>query len=160
MKRRAFFLLPLALSTVRLFAAPATSSRFLVVFLRGGYDAANVLVPVSSADYYEARRNIAIPKAAALPIDSDWGLHPALRDSLFPLYGKGELAIVPFAGTDNLSRSNCGPSPTVSSTTSLLGQCVAWLSIAFSLSIHDGCSQPECLPSPASAQSVWRSECE
>ena len=37
----------------RLYAAPG-SSRFLLVFLRGGYDAANVLIPYSSPFYYEA----------------------------------------------------------------------------------------------------------
>ena len=37
---------------------------------------------------------------------ADWGLHPALRDSLYPYYKNGELAFVPFAGTDDLSRSH------------------------------------------------------
>ena len=32
----------------RVWAAPATDARMLVVFLRGAYDAANVVVPVSS----------------------------------------------------------------------------------------------------------------
>ena len=84
--------------------AAGTSARLLVVFLRGGYDAANLLVPVSSSFYYEARPNIAMPQPGAAPnaaiaLDADWALHPALRDSLLPLYQKGELAFVPFAGT-------------------------------------------------------------
>jgi uncharacterized protein (DUF1501 family) len=33
-----------------------------VVFLRGGYDAANVVVPVASDFYYESRPTIAIPR--------------------------------------------------------------------------------------------------
>jgi uncharacterized protein (DUF1501 family) len=65
-----------------------------------------VLVPVSSGFYYEARPNISIAKNVAVPLDGDWALHPALRDSLHPLYEKGELAFVPFAGTENLSRSH------------------------------------------------------
>ena len=109
MKRRHFLALSgtaaLAAACGRLYAAP-TDARFLLVFLRGGYDAANVLVPVSSADYYEARPNIAVQKSQALEIDGDWGLHPAWRDSLHPLYRKGELAFVPFAGSENLSRSH------------------------------------------------------
>jgi len=44
----------------RLFAAPTTGPRFLLVFLRGGYDSTNLLVPYSSSYYYEARPNIAI----------------------------------------------------------------------------------------------------
>jgi len=109
MRRRQFLALSgaaaLSAAAGRLYAAP-TDTRFLLVFLRGGYDAANVLVPVSSADYYEARPNIAVRKGQALEVDSDWGLHPALRDSIYPLYRKGEVAIVPFAGTENLSRSH------------------------------------------------------
>jgi uncharacterized protein (DUF1501 family) len=106
MKRRAFLLsLPLLYSG-RLLAAPSAPARFLLVFLRGGYDAANLLVPVSSAYYYETRPNIAIPKDAALAIDADWGLHPALAESLHPLYAKGEAAFIPFAGTEDLSRSH------------------------------------------------------
>src|ERR1044072_4480561 len=96
MKRRAFLLLPLALSTVstaRLFAAPSTSSRFLLVFLRGGYDAANVLIPHSSDYYYQVRPNIAVPRDAVLKLDSDWALHPALRESLYALWLRGEAEI-------------------------------------------------------------------
>jgi len=106
MKRRAFLLsLPLLYSG-RLLAAPSAPARFLLVFLRGGYDAANLLVPVSSAYYYETRPNIAIPKEAALAINADWGLHPALGESLHPIFLRGEAAFVPFAGTEDLSRSH------------------------------------------------------
>ena len=106
MKRRAFLASVPLLYAGRLFAAPAASARFLLVFLRGGYDAANVLVPVSSSYYYETRPNIAIPRSAALPIDADWGLHPALAASLHPLYTRGEAAAIAFAGTHDTSRSH------------------------------------------------------
>jgi uncharacterized protein (DUF1501 family) len=101
---------PLALSPLRLYAAPG-GGRLLVVFMRGAYDAANFLVPHASSFYYEARPNIAIPRPgpaanAAIPLDAEWALHPALRASLLPLYQKGQLAFVPFAGTDNLTRSH------------------------------------------------------
>jgi uncharacterized protein (DUF1501 family) len=103
--------LPAALSPARLYAVAGTKARLLVVFMRGAYDAANVLIPVTSSFYYEARPNIAVPKegaaaTSALPLDSDWGLHPALRNSLLPLYHKHQLAFVPFAGTHDLSRSH------------------------------------------------------
>jgi uncharacterized protein (DUF1501 family) len=52
-----------------------------------------------------ARPNAADPNAA-LPLDRDWGLHPALKDTLYPLYKKGQVAFIPFAGTDDLSRSH------------------------------------------------------
>lgn len=97
----------------RVWAAPTTDVRLLVVFLRGAYDAANVVVPVGSDFYYSSRPTLAIARPdpgnpnAALALDADWGLHPALRDSIYPLWAKREIAFVPFAGTrDDLSRSH------------------------------------------------------
>ena len=98
--------------TGRLYAAPQTSTRLLVVFLRGAYDAANVVIPVSSEFYYQSRPTLAIARPnpndanSAVPLNSDWGLHPVLKDTLYPLYQKGQLAFVPFAGTDDTSRSH------------------------------------------------------
>lgn len=106
MKRRAFLLSSLILPSVRLFAAPSTSTRFLLVFLRGGYDAANVLIPHSSEYYFHVRPNIAVPRDAAIKLDSDWALHPALRESIYAMWLRGEAAFVPFAGSHDLSRSH------------------------------------------------------
>jgi uncharacterized protein (DUF1501 family) len=96
----------------RLYAAPQSRTRLLIVFLRGAYDAANVVVPVASDFYYQSRPTLAIARPnpadpnAALPLDRDWGLHPALKDTLYPIYKKGQLAFIPFAGTDDVSRSH------------------------------------------------------
>jgi uncharacterized protein (DUF1501 family) len=97
----------------RAMAAPAAAgTRFLLVFLRGAYDAANVIAPVGNAFYHEARPTIALAAPdpanplAALPLDADWGLHPALRESIAPLWAARQIAFVPFAGTDDLSRSH------------------------------------------------------
>ena len=96
----------------RVWAAPQTNAKLLVVFLRGAYDAANVLVPTGSSFYYESRPSLAIARPdasqpnAAIALDADWGLHPALRDTILPLYQKGQAAFVPFAGTDDVSRSH------------------------------------------------------
>ena len=98
----------------RLFAAPPGSPRFLLVFLRGGYDCANVVIPYSSSYYYEARPSIAVGKPAAGPdapdgayaLDSDWALAPVLRTSIAPLYANRQALFLPFAGTDDLSRSH------------------------------------------------------
>jgi uncharacterized protein (DUF1501 family) len=96
----------------RLFAAPAAGPRFLLVFLRGGYDSANLLIPYSSSFYYEARPNIAVPKpdpgsaTSALALNSDWALAPAVRESIGTLYQQRQVAFVPFAGTEDLSRSH------------------------------------------------------
>ncbi|MFM8769368.1 MAG: DUF1501 domain-containing protein, partial [Rubrivivax sp.] len=95
----------------QLWAVGAAQPCFLMVFLRGGYDAANLLVPLSSSFYYEARPTIAVARpgtqeTSALELNADWGLHPALRDSLYPLWLKGELAFIPFAGSRDTSRSH------------------------------------------------------
>jgi uncharacterized protein (DUF1501 family) len=72
----------------------------------------NVVIPTSSDLYYESRPTIAIARPdpananAALPLDSDWSLHPALKDSLYPLWARKQIAFVPFAGTDDMTRSH------------------------------------------------------
>ncbi|HEY1129275.1 MAG TPA: DUF1501 domain-containing protein [Roseateles sp.] len=107
MKRR--HLLQLGLGAAlppQLWAASSDAPRLLVVFLRGAYDAANLLVPTASSFYYEARPNIAIAKTAALPLDTNWGLAPALADTIHPLWLKNQAAFVPFAGTNDVSRSH------------------------------------------------------
>jgi len=116
MHRRDFLTASLAAATAavggRAWSAPATDQRLLVIFLRGGYDAMNVVIPTSSDFYYESRPTIAIARPdpnnpnAALPLDSDWSLHPALKDSLYPLWTNKQIAFVPFAGTDDMTRSH------------------------------------------------------
>ena len=101
----------LAVGAGQLLAAGTNQPRFLLVFLRGGYDAANLLVPVSSNFYYESRPHIAIARPAsdltsALSLTPDWGLHPALRETVYPLFKNGEAAFIPFAGTADTSRSH------------------------------------------------------
>ena len=96
----------------RLYAAPTSGPRFLLVFLRGGYDSTNLLIPYSSSFYYEARPNIAIarPDAAAssgaMALDADWALAPCVRDTIGAMYLQRQVAFVPFAGTDDLTRSH------------------------------------------------------
>ncbi|MDP9044693.1 MAG: DUF1501 domain-containing protein [Pseudomonadota bacterium] len=113
MQRRHFLAaaLPLATGSVRLLAASPGTPRVLVVFLRGAYDAASLLVPTSSSFYYEQRPHIAIARPgtaadAAIALNAEWGLHPALLDTMMPLFDKRQLAFVPFAGTDDTSRSH------------------------------------------------------
>jgi len=110
-------LLPVRGIVSQAFAAPgAADTKFLLVFLRGGYDAANVVIPIGSDFYYEARPTIAIARPAAatpkaaVPLTgadaSGWGLHPALASSMLPLWDGGQLAFIPFAGTADLTRSH------------------------------------------------------
>lgn len=96
----------------RAFAASQAGSRMLVVFLRGAYDAANIIAPTGSDFYHASRPTIALGKPnpadpnAPLALDADWSLHPALKDSIYPLWQKKQIAFVPFVGTDDMSRSH------------------------------------------------------
>jgi len=113
----------------RVMAAPAASgTRFLLVFLRGAYDAANVVAPAGNTFYHEARPTIALAAPdpvnpqAALPLDADWSLHPALRDSIAPLWQARQIAFVPFAGTDDMSRSHFETQDTIEMGQPIQGQ--------------------------------------
>ncbi|SFY20479.1 Uncharacterized conserved protein, DUF1501 family [Janthinobacterium lividum] len=101
---------PLLSHAGSLLAAPATNAKLLFVFLRGGYDANNLLVPIGSDFYYASRPNIAIAKPGeengALALTTDWALHPALRETIYPMFMGGEAAFIPFAGTTDLTRSH------------------------------------------------------
>jgi len=116
MQRRHFLsaaaCLPLTFSLARARAAAPHSDtpRLLLVFLRGAYDSSNLLVPTHSDFYYAARPTIAIARPGeangALPLDTRWGLHPAMEGSLLPLFQGRQACFMPFAGTDDLSRSH------------------------------------------------------
>ena len=103
----------LTLNATRTWAAAPGSTldtRLLVVFLRGAYDACNLLIPQTSF-YAESRPNIAIARPgaganAALALDADWALAPALQSTLHPRIRAGEVAFIPFAGIADLSRSH------------------------------------------------------
>ncbi len=81
------------------------------IFLRGGADTLNMLVPYGNDDYYKLRPNIAIKNpsrggaAAALKLDDLYGLHPKMA-ALLPIYREGRLGMVQAVGTDNFSGSH------------------------------------------------------
>lgn len=128
MNRRQFLLAVAGIATLpalsfsgSLFATPARSPRFLLVFLRGGYDCNNLLVPYASDFYYESRPTLAIARPdpanpdSVIPLDAHWGLNPVLRESILPLWQRKQIAFVPFAGTDDLSRSHFETQNTIES---------------------------------------------
>ncbi len=101
--------------SARLWATPTTlaqTPRLLLVLLRGGYDGASLLVPHASDFYYRSRPTIAIARPdagnpdAALDIGDGYGLHPAVRDTLYALYRRGQVVAVPFSGSTDASRSH------------------------------------------------------
>jgi uncharacterized protein (DUF1501 family) len=91
-------------------ARAAQRDALVCVFLRGGMDGLNTVVPYRNARYYSLRPKIGIapPGAgtnAALDLDGVYGLHPALAP-LKPLFTAGELAIVHAAGHMQADRSH------------------------------------------------------
>lgn len=92
-------------------AGSADSDVLVVIFLRGAWDALNVVPPIDGPDrgYYEAARpRIKIPaqgQNAALRLDDRFGLHPAMAP-LFELYQQGHLALVHAVGMNDNTRSH------------------------------------------------------
>ncbi len=95
------------------FAAPGSyrGDTLITVFLRGGADTLNLVVPYGEPAYYANRTTIAIPApragktGAALDLDGFFGFHPAAT-SLHALFKQKTLAIINAAGSPDPSRSH------------------------------------------------------
>jgi uncharacterized protein (DUF1501 family) len=118
-------------------AAPAFNEQILVyIFLRGGIDGCNLVVPLGSADheYYSIMRpSLGIPDGgpgAALPIGAEpFGFNPAAAP-LLDLYAADRLAIVNAVGTPDAiaSRSHFDAEKYVElGTPGLVGTTTGWL---------------------------------
>jgi uncharacterized protein (DUF1501 family) len=91
-------------------AQGARSRSLVVVYLGGGNDALNTVVPYQDPFYYSRRPTIAVPAGQALQIGSDTagrslGLHPRLT-GLHSIFNEGRLAIIQRTGYQNSSRSH------------------------------------------------------
>lgn len=93
---------------------PNPAPVLVCVFLRGGADALNIVVPHGEAAYYHLRPSLAIarPDDARTPsrqrtidLDGFFGLHPALAP-LLPIWQAGQLAAVHAFGSPDDSRSH------------------------------------------------------
>ncbi|CAD5920912.1 hypothetical protein PCC9214_00652 [Planktothrix tepida] len=91
------------------FATSPSPKRLIVIFLRGGIDGLNVVVPYAEPEYYAARPVIAIPKPGTekgvLDLDGFFGIHPALSP-LMPLWKQGNLAFIHAVGSPISNRSH------------------------------------------------------
>lgn len=91
--------------------AGAGEEVLVVVFLRGGIDALNLVMPIDGADrgFYEtARPDIAVPTTganAALSLNAQFGLHPAAAP-IYDLYQDGKLSVVLASGLGEANRSH------------------------------------------------------
>ncbi|MDP6954705.1 MAG: DUF1501 domain-containing protein, partial [Planctomycetota bacterium] len=78
----------------------------VVVYLRGGADMLNMLIPRREATYALARPGIGIgEEQGRIALDDDWALHPALAP-LAPLYKEGLLAPIVNVGSPHTTRSH------------------------------------------------------
>jgi uncharacterized protein (DUF1501 family) len=114
-------------------AQGAVSRNLVVIYLAGGNDALNTVIPYKDSFYYSRRPAIAVPAANVLQIGTDsagraLGLHPRLA-GLQTIFNQGRLAIIQRAGYQNSSRSHFQgtdiwgtANPTNSSGTGWLGR--------------------------------------
>ena len=94
-------------------ASRSTAQTLVCIFLRGGADTLNLVVPYGDDRYYHLRPTISIAapsgsvdkKETAVRLDDFYGFHPVLRP-LLPIFEKGRLGIVQAVGSDNLTGSH------------------------------------------------------
>jgi len=94
------------------FASEGVGGDTLVcIFLRGGADALNMIVPFGDDDYYRARRTLAIARPdsrsanRALALDDFFGLNPDMAP-LHDLLQAGHLTAIHAVGAPSVSRSH------------------------------------------------------
>lgn len=112
----AFGLMAAMPDCLKQFASAATLSNpngrkktLITIFQRGAMDGLNAVVPYGESEYYNIRRNIAVPKPGqtdgAIDLDGFFGLNPAMK-SFEPLWKSGRLAIIDAVGSPDNTRSH------------------------------------------------------
>ncbi len=90
------------------FAHAPTEARFVFVLLRGALDGLSAVPPVGDPAYAGLRGQIALAKSgddAALPLDSTFAMHPALK-FLHASYAAKELAVLHAVASPYRERSH------------------------------------------------------
>lgn len=94
-----------ALGQVSFGAKESESDVLVVIFLRGGMDGLNFLVPRHEDAYFKERPSLALGAKQTLTLTPEFGLHPnaaGFREA----WEDGELALIPACGSQDLSRSH------------------------------------------------------
>lgn len=139
--------------------AAATGRTLVVVFLRGGCDGLNMLVPYGEDAYYKLRPTLGIARPSvsdplsALDLDGFFGFHPSMT-ALHALYRRGWVSAMPavhypagtlshFVGQDIIENATAQPS-----TSGWLGRYLASLGTADKKAFALTAAMPRSLSGP------------
>lgn len=84
---------------------PPGNKVLVVVQLSGGNDGLNTVIPYRNDIYYKMRPTLGIKREAALSLNDELGIHPALK-SFKALYDDGSLGVMNSVGYPNPDRSH------------------------------------------------------
>lgn len=84
---------------------PPGNKVLVIIQLSGGNDGLNTVIPYRNDIYYKARPSLGIKREAALSLNDELGIHPALK-GLKALYDDGALGILNNVGYPNPDRSH------------------------------------------------------
>lgn len=84
---------------------PPGNKVLVVVQLSGGNDGLNTVIPYRNDIYYKMRPSLGIKREAALSLNDELGIHPALK-SFKALYDDGSLGVLNSVGYPNPDRSH------------------------------------------------------
>ena len=85
--------------------SPRDNPVLVVIYLRGGQDQLNTIIPYNDRRYYEIRPTVSVPEEQAIRIDDQWAFHPALKP-LKEWYDQGKVAAVVNSGSPHATRSH------------------------------------------------------
>lgn len=101
-----------ALANLTLRPGPKDRDVLVVIFMRGGADGLNIVVPYADEDYHRARPSLALkspnegnPGDRVHDLDGFFGFHPAMTP-LIPLFEQKKLAVAHAVGSQDNTRSH------------------------------------------------------
>jgi uncharacterized protein (DUF1501 family) len=96
----------LALAAAPTLAAAEREEHTLIhVFLRGGADTLNLVIPYADDQYYRLRPSLAVKASEAIKLNDRYALHPAMKP-LEAAFKEGRFGAVQSVGVDNTSGSH------------------------------------------------------